>query len=99
MWEQIRSQVSNSNLLQKIWDRWFTHEKETMEEAQFAQGGTPYASRIEGDWLSQDPRSWYYGPLEVFTQNSNDICWRIRRGRPYGSVIRKNGNKCYIQTC
>ena len=68
MWEQIRSQVSNSNLLQKIWDRWFTHEKETMEEAQFAQGGTPYASRIEGDWLSQDPRSWYYGPLEVFTQ-------------------------------
>ena len=68
MWEQIRSQVSNSNLLQKIWDRWFTNETKEMEEAQFAPGGTPYANRIEGDWLSPDPRSWYYGPLEVFTQ-------------------------------
>ena len=68
MWEQIRSQVSNSNLLQKIWNRWYNNETKKMEEAQSAPGGTPYARRVEGDWLSQDPRSWYYGPLEVFTQ-------------------------------
>ena len=27
---------------------------------------SPYYKRVEGDWLAEDPNSWYQGPLEVF---------------------------------
>lgn len=27
-----------------------------------------FSRRVKGDWLSEDPNSWYYGPLEVFEE-------------------------------
>ena len=69
MWERTRLQVSNFNLLTLL-GRWFNrNEKETMETTQQASSGTQYYQRVEGDWLAEDPRSWYCGPLEVFTQS------------------------------
>jgi|TARA_B100000035_G_scaffold54495_2_gene42912 hypothetical protein len=29
---------------------------------------SPYSRRVEGDWLAEDPNSWYYGPLEFFEE-------------------------------
>jgi|MDTE01.2.fsa_nt_gb hypothetical protein len=59
MWKQILSVISNFRKPPK--------DEQEMEET------TCYARRVEGDWLAEDPNSWYYGPLEFFTQTEERV--------------------------
>ena len=61
----------------KIKEQWDGEEKEkpTIESRPSEVEGldeiritSPYYRRVEGDWLSEDPNSWYQGPLEVFEE-------------------------------
>lgn len=59
--------MSNKTLLQnlsydlftKVLHRWFKRLHEVSKEMEPQE----VVSRVEGDWLCQDPRSWYKGAL------------------------------------
>jgi len=59
MSNKILLQNLSYDLFTKVLHRWFKRLHEVSEKMEPQE----VVSRVEGDWLCQDPRSWYKGAL------------------------------------